>query len=302
MNKMVKHQNKFKALGTQITLTVFESSDQVVFKPSKQLIEYYEQLFSIYRDDSEISQINQAAGKDWISVSTPTFELVQLAQEVSLKSWGFNVAIGALVKEWKIGFCNAHLPQQNIINHLLKLTNPKNILFRDHNQIFLNEKGMQLDLGGIAKGFIADRLKELWLSLGVHNGMINLGGNLLTIGKNPLRKESKWYVGIQDPWGQRGKVLKVLTAPESSIVTSGIYERNFVYHNHFYHHILNPQNGYPVNNNLMSVTVITNQSIWGEIESTRLFFNPEISVKAIKNDPHILRVIWVYKNHKIKII
>lgn len=299
---MIKYQNNFKALGTQITLTVFNTADQVVFEPSKQLIRYYEQLFSIYRDDSEISQINQAAGKQWIKVSTPTFELVHLAQQISLKSWGFNVAIGPLVKEWKIGFKNAHLPLQNVINHLLEKTNPKDILFRNHNQIFLNKKEMQLDLGGIAKGYIADRLKELWSSLGVHNGMINLGGNLVTIGKNPLHPNSRWHIGIQDPWNLRGKALKILSVPESSIVTSGIYERNFVYHNHFYHHILDPETGYPVKNNLMSVTVITNLSVWGEIESTRLFFNPEISVDAIKNDSHILRAIWVYKNHEIKII
>lgn len=299
---MRKYQSNFKALGTQINLTVFNQLDQVVFSPSKQLIEYYEQLFSIYRSDSEISQINQAAGKSWVTVSTPSFELIRLAKQISLKSWGFNVAIGPLVKEWKIGFQNAHLPLPATINSLLRHTNPEDIHLRNQNQIYLNQQGMQLDLGGIAKGYIADRLKELWLSLGIKNGIIDLGGNLLMIGKNPFHEDSKWHIGVQDPWNIRGKALKVLSIPESSVVTSGIYERNFVYQNHFYHHILDPQTGYPVKNNLMSVTVITNQSIWGEIESTRLFFNPKISSAEIKKDPHILRVIWVYQNHDIKII
>ena len=218
---MKKYQTHFKALGTKITLTVFSSPDQQVFAPSKQLIDYYEKLFSIYLPDSEISRINHVAGRKMITVSTPTFDLVSLAKKISLKGWGFNAAIGPLVKEWNIGFQNAHRPNETQINQLLQQIDPQKIKIKAPNLIGLQQNEMQLDLGGIAKGYIADRLKNLWTAFGVKTGIIDLGGNLLTIGNSPLHADQKWRIGIQDPWNPRGKALRVVRMPACSAVTSG---------------------------------------------------------------------------------
>lgn len=299
---MQKYQTHFKALGTKITLTVFSSFDQQVFAPSKQLIDYYEELFSIYLPDSEVSRINRAAGQKMIEVSTPTFDLVTLAKKISLKSWGFNAAIGPLVKEWNVGVENAHRPDETQIRQLLHQIDPQKITTKTPNLIGLQQAGMQLDLGGIAKGYIADRLKDLWAAFGVRTGIIDLGGNLLTIGNSPLHPDQKWRIGIQDPWNPRGKALRVVRMPACSAVTSGIYERNFTENHHFYHHILDSRTGYPLKTQLMGVTVFTDQSVWGEIESTRLFFNPETPIAELKKDRHFMAAVFVYQNHEIRIL
>lgn len=299
---MKKYQTHFKALGTKITLTVFSSFDQQVFAPSKQLIDYYEKLFSIYLPDSEISRINKTAGQKMIKVSTPTFDLVTLAKKISLKSWGFNATIGPLVKEWNIGFYNAHRPSQVKIDQLLHQIDPQKIIIKKPNLIGLQQNKMQLDLGGIAKGYIADRLKDLWHAWGIKTGIINLGGNLLTIGNSPLHADQKWRIGIQDPWNPRGKALRVVRMPACSAVTSGIYERNFTENHHFYHHILDSRTGYPLKTPLMGVTVFTDQSVWGEIESTRLFFYPETAIDELKKDRHFMAAVFVYQNHEIQIL
>lgn len=300
MDKFIK---KFNALGTKITLTVFNNLDQKVFEPSYQLINYFENLFSIYLDNSEVSQINQLAGKKAVSVSSSTFDLIKLSKKVSLNSWGFNVAIGSLVKEWNIGLDNAHVPNNAKVHELLKLTDPnKIVLDPSTNSVLLKQTNMQLDLGGIAKGYIADRLKDLWHAFGVKNGIIDLGGNLLTLGKNPLHSDKRWRIGIQDPWNPRGKELKVIAIPECSAVTSGVYERYYYDGTQTYHHILDPQTGFPLKTELMSVTVFTDQSVWGEIEATRLFFNPQTLIDDIKKDPHFIGAVFIYQNHKIRII
>ena len=299
---MKKYQTHFKALGTKITLTVFNSFDQQVFASSKQLIDYYEKLFSIYLPDSEISRVNQAAGQKMIEVSTPTFDLVNLAKKISLKGWGFNAAIGPLVKEWNIGFQNAHRPGKTQINQLLQQIDPQKIEIKTPNLIGLQQNGMQIDLGGIAKGYIADRLKDLWAAFGIKTGIIDLGGNLLTIGPSPLHADQRWRIGVQDPWNPRGKALQVIRMPACSAVTSGIYERNFIENQHFYHHIFDSQTGYPLKTPLMGVTVFADQSVWGEIESTRLFFNPETPADKLKKDHHFMAAVFVYQDHKIRIL
>ena len=122
---MPKYQTHFKALGTKITLTVFSSFDQQVFAPSKKLIDYYEKLFSIYLPDSEISRINRAAGQKMIEVSTPTFDLVTLAKKISLKSWGFNAAIGPLVNGTLVLKTRIDLTKTKFANYYTRLIHKK---------------------------------------------------------------------------------------------------------------------------------------------------------------------------------
>lgn len=293
-----KYTSHFKALGTNITLTVFEAHSQFIFELSQHLITYFENLFSIYLPNSEISQINQFAGVKPVQVSSSVIDLVDCAKKVSLENFGYNVAIGPLVKEWDIGFKTAHIPSSTQISHDLLLTDPTKIEIDLQKQtIFLTKKGMQLDLGGIAKGYIADRLKQLWNAYGIKHGIIDLGGNLLTLGQNLKHSDHLWRIGIQDPWKPRGNPFKSFVLPACSVVTSGIYERNFIENQQLYHHILDPHTGFPFQNNLMSVTVFTKTSLSGEIESSRHFFNPGIS----NNDPNFLGVFYIFKDHSYQL-
>ena len=182
--------------------------------------------------------------------------------------------IGPLVKLWKIGFDGANVPSPAAIKDRLALTDPYKVLLDDDNRtVFLEEAGMELDLGGIAKGYIADRIRDFWTAQGVLAGIINLGGNLLFVGQSPRRSDGQWIIGVQDPQLKRGQDLETVCQPACSAVTSGIYERFLVKDGKRYHHLLDPRTGYPLETDLSSVTVFTNQSVLGEVEAKRLFFN-----------------------------
>ena len=146
----------------------------------------------------------------------------------------------------------------------------------------LLEKGMSLDTGGIAKGYIADRVAEIAKAEGCSGALINLGGNVLTVGKKP--DGTKWKIGIQDPFKPTGEYMQVVQVDEMSVVTSGPYERNFQENGIIYHHILNPFTGYPVANDIAGVTIICEKSIDGDGLSTTVFtLGAEAGIAIIEN-------------------
>ena len=140
----------------------------------------------------------------------------------------------------------------------------------DKLQVQLALPGMQLDLGALAKGYIADRLKDFLLAQGVQSALIDLGGNILTIGQNQDRQQA-WRIGIQNPLAARGQHLMVLPIVDQSVVTSGIYERTLSRGGQTYHHILDRQTGYPMTSPIASLTIIAQHSVDCEIWTTRLF-------------------------------
>lgn len=294
-------KKQYFALGTQIELTAFGTATEKDLDDAYQLIQEYEARLTVNKDHSEIMAINQAAGKYAVQVSSSTYSLVKLAVNVSQENFGFNATIGPLVKLWKIGFAGANVPSKTEIQKRLSLINPNKVVLNDNDQsVKLLKPQMQLDLGGIAKGFIADRIRDLWRSRGIQSGMINLGGNLLTMGPCPLHTDELWRIGVQDPAKTRGKVITAVTHSACSAVTSGIYERFLKQDKQIYHHIINPQTGYPLKTDLAGITVFTQDSVMGEIESTRLFFAGKAPKNWFKKNPNIYGAIFVYQDHHIE--
>lgn len=261
------------ALGTRIVLTAFGTSDQSLLQQSLSLIDHYEDVLTVNRDHSEVMSINHAAGKHPVQVSPMVYGLVKRAVNASRQHFGFNALIGPLVKLWRIGFAGANVPAEEQIQERLKITDPTQVVMDDAQQtVFLRQTGMELDLGGIAKGYIADRIRDYWHAYGLKNGIINLGGNLLFVGPSPRRQDGQWVIGIQDPRKLRGNDLKQIVMPECSAVTSGTYERVLVKNGHHYHHLMDPQTGHPRQTRLSSVTVFSRDSVTAEVETKRLFF------------------------------
>ncbi|OCG02841.1 FAD:protein FMN transferase [Gilliamella sp. wkB112] len=259
-------------LGTTVSLTIHEANEavaQAVFTTIKIL----EDKLTVNRPMSEVMSINSAAGKHPVVVSWPVFNLIKQALQISLQPNSyFNCAIGPLVKLWKIGFKGQQVPTDEQIKQHLLLTNPRDIeLNRKNHSIFLKRKGMEIDLGAIAKGYIADVIKLVLLKHNIHQAIINLGGNVLTIGDSPLSDDKCWHIGLQKPFSKNQELIGIIKINNSSVVTSGIYERFFYQKNHLYHHILNPQTGYPLDNELDSVTIISKSSLEGDIYSTILY-------------------------------
>jgi len=290
----------YHALGTKIKLTVFQEGQVPALDEAYRLIQHYEDLLTVNRTESEIMSINHASGKHSVSVSAISYDLVKVAVEVSREKHGFNAAIGPLVKLWHIGFSDASVPSDNEVKERLKLINPQRIVLNDKEKsVYLLDEGMELDLGGIAKGYIADAIKGLWLGMGVDQGVIDLGGNILLVGES-VHADGLWNVGVQSPFDVRSDYLGILKIPDYSIVTSGIYERFLKKKGHNYHHIMDPETGYPVKTDLVGVTVISPKSITGEIWSSLGFYNDYDGTLDILKDESI-GIIFVYRDRTVRV-
>ena len=288
------------ALGTSITLQIFGARDKSVINDSFTLIDHYEDLLTVNRDESEVMDVNHAAGKHPVQVSSGTYDLIKLAVEESRKNFGFNALIGPVVKLWAIGFKGAHVPTDDQIKERMKLIDPFSVDLNDTDQtVFLKKSGMELDLGGIAKGWIADRIKDFWMAYGVHAGIINLGGNILLVGDSPKRTSGQWSVGVQDPKEPRGNNIASVMVPECSAVTSGTYERYLVVDGHKYHHLIDPRTGYPVETDLAGVTTFTKYSVEAEIECKRLFFAGK-PLAGWHDDPDRIGAVFVYNDEHVE--
>ena len=288
------------ALGTSITLQIFGARDKNIINDSFNLIDHYEDLLTVNRDESEVMDVNHAAGKHPVQVSSGTYDLIKLAVEESRKNFGFNALIGPVVKLWAIGFKDAHVPTDDQIKERMKLIDPFSVDLNDVDQtVFLKKSGMELDLGGIAKGWIADRIKDYWMAYGVHAGIINLGGNILLVGDSPKRTSGQWSVGVQDPKEPRGNNIASVMVPECSAVTSGTYERYLVVDGHKYHHLIDPRTGYPVETDLAGVTTFTKYSVEAEIECKRLFFAGK-PLAGWHDDPDRIGAVFVYNDEHVE--
>ena len=256
-------------LGTVVTITIYDKNAEDMVNGSMAEIERLEGLLSANIEDSEITRINSSAGIAGVDVSDDTLAVIRKGLEYYDKSNGlFDISIGTLVDLWGIGTEDARVPSQKEINDALDLIGIKNIEITGNN-VMLLKKGMKIDVGGIAKGYIADKIAEYLRDNGCDAAVINLGGNVLTVGRKP--DGTKWRIGIQNPFESTGTYLRVVEVDEMSVVTSGSYERFFVEDGITYHHILDPNTGYPVDSDISGVSIISNRSVDGDGLSTSVF-------------------------------
>jgi thiamine biosynthesis lipoprotein len=297
--KMTKLIAKHHALGTEIDLTVFREQDVHIFDATFDLIDTFEDLLTVNREHSEVMDINDAAGQHAVSVSPTVYELVKQAVLASREGRGFDVTIGPLVQLWHIGFKDARLPQAAEIQAKMQLTGASEIVLDDDRRsVFLPRVGMQLDLGGIGKGYIADRIRDFWLQNGISSGIINLGGNLMFVGPSQ-HADARWRVGVQVPFARRNDALGIASITGGSVGTSGIYERFLTVNGKQYHHIIDPVTGYPVQTNLASVTVFSQNSTVGEIWSSWGFYNGVAQTLAMHPEEQEIGLIFTTQDKQI---
>ena len=297
---MQSASHSLRLMGASIHLTIFHEDAQNLLLQSEQLLHLYKNRFSANDADSELMEINLQAGKKAVQVHPNLFELIELGKKHSIAANShLNIAIGPLVQTWRIGFSDAKLPSEEEIQRLLKITNPEEIVLNDSNrEVYLSKEGMRIDLGALAKGYIADKLKEFLVEQGVRSGIIDLGGNILTIGENPTFHRP-WRIGIQNPVLKRGEHVAVIEVSDASVVTSGIYERQLVVDGKTYHHIFDRTTGYPMETELASITIVAEKSVDCEIWTTRLFGqNPYDIIEEIEQQPG-LEAFVITKNQKM---
>ncbi|MEL4106610.1 FAD:protein FMN transferase [Oscillospiraceae bacterium WX1] len=283
-------------LNTICSITLYDKQQQSLIDGSFDVISHYENLFSTTVEGSDIYKINHAAGEP-VTVDKDTIDVINEGIAYSKESDGlFDITVGALTTLWNIEGENPKVPPEDQIKAAVATIGYENIVI-DGNTVTLRNKETQLDLGGLAKGYIADKVKEYLVSQGVKKAIINLGGNVVVIGSK--NTDTPWVVGVQQPFMDRNVDIGYLYVSDKSVVTSGIYERYFIENGKVYAHILDPRSGYPVENNLASVTIISNASKQGDGLAATCFLLGIDKATALVESMDEVEAIFITKDGKV---
>lgn len=260
-------------LNTIVTITLYDSKEASLLDGSLALCDKYELLFSRTNKDSELYQLNhhqlETDSEGYSLVSPELYSLILSGMKYSTDSDNhFDIAIEPLTALWDFSSKTPSVPDEESINQALMHLNHNNIQLKAPNKVKFVDAHMGIDLGGIAKGYIADQIALYLKSNGVNSAIISLGGNLVCLGS---KENNDFTIGIQKPFAPHGEYIATLDIKDKSVVSSGTYERYFEKNGILYHHILNPQTGYPYQNDLIGVTIITNHSIDADALSTTCF-------------------------------
>ena len=251
-----------------VNVLFYDVGDDFVLKGCEELCKKYDAMFSRTAEDSEISRINNAGGAP-VEVSEETITLIEKGIYYSEMSNGaFDITIGSISSLWDFKAESPSIPDAAAIADAVSHVNYKNIMIQD-NTVRLLDPYAKLDVGAVAKGYIADRLRDYLEEEGIDHAMIDLGGNIIAMGSK--LDGSDYNIGIQKPFDENGTPITSVKLSDKSIVTSGVYQRYFEQDGKIYHHILDPATGYPCENNLYSVTIITDSSLTADALSTTCF-------------------------------
>ena len=275
-------------LDTYITVTAYgKNAENAVDKAIDKVAEI-DGLLSCFNPESEIFRLNE---NSYLKVSPETFDLISRAVELSKKTDGaFDITVKPIMDLWGFGSEPQSVPEEDKLKEKLALVDYKNIILdKKENSVSFKNKGMKIDLGGIAKGYAADCAAKVLKENGAENAYLDFGGNVVTIGKMPkgllgIEKSRSFVIGIQDPLKERGEIFEKVTAKgeKCAVVTSGGYERYFEENGEKYHHIIDPKTGKQPKNEILSVTVVSDSSETADALSTAFFVSGEEFAKTKK--------------------
>lgn len=259
-------------LDTYVSISSYDNTDESVLKDALALCDKYEDIFSMYKEGSELWRINE---NETTEVSTELGYVLDRALYWSSRSdKNFQISVGKVSELWDFNSEQHNIPDKASINEALKTVDDSKIKLKEKDNpsegwIISKPADTKIDLGAVSKGYVADKIKEYLIDHGVAHAVINLGGNVLCVGD---KHGSDFNIGIRKPFAQATDTIAVLALSDRSAVSSGISERYFEGENgRIYHHIINPKNGYPYDNDLMQTTIITKDSLTGDCLSTLCF-------------------------------
>lgn len=288
-------------MGTVVTVTLYDSNDESILDKVFNKVKDLESTLSINENGTLVDKINESAGIEPVKVDYDTYTVIKKGLEYAKLSNGlFDISVGPIVKLWNIGLPEAKVPTQEEIDSKLPLIGYSDVELNDEEStVFLKRQGMMIDLGGVAKGYTADVISDILTEEGVKSAIIDLGGNIFAHGKKVNGDD--WRIGIQNPYSDRGDIVGTITVKNKSIVTSGIYERYIEKDGIKYHHILSPKTGYPYENEIAGITIISDKSSDGDALSTSVFaMGVEEGMKFV-NTQEGIDAIFVTKDNKIYI-
>lgn len=281
---------------TIIQIRIYDSDANSILDKCINKCDYYENLFSRTVEGSDIYRINQAAGTP-VEVQPETIALLETALSYcELSDGAFDITLAPVSDLWDFQNNSGTFPDSDKLLECLESVGYQSICING-NTVQITNPNTQIDLGAIAKGYIADQLKLYLKENGIEHALIDLGGNILAMGGKP--DGNKFNIAIQKPFDTQGTPITTIKTMDDSIVTSGIYQRYVEINGKIYHHILNPKTGYPYDNALYSVTILSDSSTAADALSTTCFaLGLENGLKLINNLPNI-EAIFITDNYEL---
>jgi thiamine biosynthesis lipoprotein len=270
-------------MGTDVTITVIARSreeGEAAIDAGMAELRRLDAMMSLYKDASEITKVNLAAGKGPVHVSPEMIEVVEHAAEISRISDGvFDVTIGPLVVLWQMRLKEGKIPADDELSSIRPLVNYRNIIVnRKASTIFLTKAGMIMDFGGM-KGYMADRVADLFRERGIENAVIAVAGDIWVLGHR--EDGSPWRIGVQHP-REHDKIVTVLELRDKYVSTSGDYERFVISEKKRYHHIIDPRTGKP-SKGVISATLIGDKGAFIDpLTKIPFIVGPEEGMKIVR--------------------
>lgn len=290
------------AFDTVVTITLYGTDDNDILQEAMDICRDYDKLFSRTIPESDVYRINHGNGQA-VSVSPETILLIKESLSYSEMTKGaVDITIAPVRDLWDFSSQSTDgtvpsLPDNTALSHGLAHVNYRCIQYDEAaGTVTLTDPEAQIDLGFIAKGYIADALKEYLISRGITSATIDLGGNILTIGSKP--DGTPFRIGIKKPF-ENNTAMDILSVTDQSVVTSGIYERCFQVDDKIYHHILDPKTGYPVSNELLSVTIISDSSMEGDALSTACLLLGLSKARELIDSLDGVEAVFITKDYEI---
>ncbi|MDR2465210.1 MAG: FAD:protein FMN transferase [Streptococcaceae bacterium] len=267
-------------VGTYVTISIYDKGKENALQDAFKLITELQALIEVNEEGiSNIDEVNANSGLKPTKVDPRIFSLVKSAKEEAEATNGaFDPAIGAITHLWHIGFPDAKKPDEKDIQSRLGLVDYRDIELNDEAKtIYLTKKGINLDLGGIAKGFIAEQAIEQLKKQGVTTAILDLGGHVFTIGENPKSESGEWKIDIKNPTekastGEKdAESVGTYTGKNSVFITTSKYERYLLVGDTLYSHLMDPKTGWPYENDLVAATVVGDNAVKEDALSNALY-------------------------------
>lgn len=254
------------AMDTYMTVTAYGKNAENGVNKAVDEINRLETVLSAEKQESDIYILNETGSG---TLSTDTKDIVSKALEINKTTNGaFDISIYPLMVKWGFTTQKYNVPSKNEISKLLKDVDSSKIIFDEKSGSIKLKENMKIDLGGIAKGYTSNRVMQIFKECGVKSGLVSLGGNVQALGTKT--DGTAWQIAIENP-DKSSDYIGVVSVKDKAVITSGGYERYFEKNGKTYHHILDPETGYPAESGLKSVTIVSDDGTLADALSTSLF-------------------------------
>ncbi|MFW5897049.1 MAG: FAD:protein FMN transferase, partial [Bacillota bacterium] len=252
-------------MGTIASQEVYGIHGPAVLERAGRELHRLDALWSPCRPGNIVDVIRRAAGREMVTVDADTLQVLRMAKALGLSARGaFDITSDPLIRLWRRALGSGVPPHRHEIEELLPLVGTNHLKLKSRSTVYLPYRGQGVDLGGIGKGFAADRLRQIYCDAGIRHAAINIGGNVLVMNRKP--DGTPWRIGIKDPGDPGNRLLGYVEVEDCSVVTSGAYEQCFEHTDpagipRRFHHIVDPRTGWPAESGLEGVTVVSSSSV-----------------------------------------